>query len=124
MKSHIMKTISYIILILGIIGSITYIIESTVYKVFSIELLLISIISVILLFLVFFTFAVVLEKLERIESFLFSEKENAHEEPVKEPGYTIFEDVFWVCPNCGRQNQSIKCYGCGLTKEEAHKKCN
>ena len=31
-------------------------------------------------------------------------------------------DIFWSCPSCGRQNQSIKCYGCGLTKEEAAKK--
>lgn len=28
-------------------------------------------------------------------------------------------DIFWICPNCGRQNQSVKCFGCGLTKEEA-----
>lgn len=28
-------------------------------------------------------------------------------------------DIYWTCPNCGRQNQSVKCFGCGLTKEEA-----
>ena len=30
-------------------------------------------------------------------------------------------DALWTCPNCGRQDQSEKCSGCGLTKGEVFK---
>ena len=46
-------------------------------------------------------------------SFSYTKNDN-YEESV----YNNF-DVFGTCPNCGKQNQSVKCFSCGLTKEEA-----
>lgn len=119
--------------------------------VFNIELTMISIIMVLLLFVIMFALSTLLEEIEMLkinqkdlsyrvekiidyietkpnlentESFSFSKKKNTYEEPVEKFGYTAFGDIFWTCPNCGRQNQSIKCYGCGLTKEEANKNSN
>lgn len=57
------------------------------------------------------------KKRQSIFSFMFSYPDNDNYE---EPVYNNF-DVFWTCPSCGIQNQSIKCSGCGLTKQEAEK---
>lgn len=73
MKSNIMKSISYTVLVLGIIGSFiggaafkTYDFKKLEF-VYNAELVIIGIISVLVLFFILFTLATLLEKFETYE---------------------------------------------------------
>ncbi len=128
MKSNIMKVISFIVLIVGLIGSIasgaifqTYDFDKQRF-VFNSELTIGSIIDVILFFIVFYTFTTILQKLEDIENNISEQKKRAKNdsEMISEmimSNEAVKENV-WKCPKCGELN-SIKsklCKNCATWK--------
>ena len=125
MKSNIMKTISYLVLVLGVIGSIingaifkTYDLEKQKF-VFDIESTISDIVMIIILFLILITISTVLAKLDNIEKSLSEQKRksNLDSSVVSEAimSSEIGEESMWKCKQCGQLNSlnSKLCKNCG-----------
>lgn len=133
MKSHILKIISIIVLILGIIGSIVYgviyqnelddlidsIPKDTIVSGFTIAV--IGIVSTLLLFIILLTASAMLEHLENVDrgfTQIISERTklefaiNSNDQPSK---VNLASRYWWVCSNCKELNSkdSTVCKKCG-----------
>ena len=125
MKSNIMKTISYLVLVLGVIGSIingaifkTYDLEKQKF-VFDIESTISDIVMIIVLFLILITISTILAKLDNIENCLSEQKRKSELDSnvVSEAimASEIGEENMWKCSKCGQLNSlnSKLCKSCG-----------
>lgn len=123
MKSQTFKTITGVIAVLGVIGSIVsgfvfktvdFSLDTGVAEKFNTQLMFEGLIGTVLICLVFYGFATVIEHLEKLENVnnKMTDTIKSSVEEKREPSKSE-----WKCPNCGKINQNyVGSCGCGTTR--------